>query len=90
VQKGCRYTPHILAFQTNQDFEIVNEDQNAHNCIPAVEQPASGTNRNRLDATRLEDRTRPEFIPIKCNITTGWNSTLAVRKNSPLRDYRQI
>ena len=31
TQKGCRYTPHILAFQVNQDFEIVNEDQTSHN-----------------------------------------------------------
>ena len=34
TQKGCRYAPHILAFQVNQDFEIVNEDQTSHNIHP--------------------------------------------------------
>jgi hypothetical protein len=31
TQTGCRYTLHILAFQANQDFEIVNEDQTSQN-----------------------------------------------------------
>jgi hypothetical protein len=34
TQKGCRYIPHILAFQVNQEFKILNEDQTCHNVPP--------------------------------------------------------
>lgn len=27
TQKGCRYIPHLLAFQVNQELKIQNEDQ---------------------------------------------------------------
>ena len=31
TQKGCRYIPHLLAFQVNQELKIQNEDQTSHN-----------------------------------------------------------
>ena len=34
TQKGCRYIPHILAFQVNQELKITNEDQTSHNIHP--------------------------------------------------------
>ena len=33
-QKGCRYIPHLLAFQVNQELKIVNDDQTSHNIHP--------------------------------------------------------
>jgi hypothetical protein len=69
VQKGCRYEPHILAFQTNQDFQVVNEDQTSHNIHPL---PSSNREWNKSQppgAPPIEDKyARPEFIPVKCNI----------------------
>ena len=83
TQKGCRYSPHILAFQVNQDFEIVNEDQTSHNIHPL---PSSNREWNKLQppgAAPIEDKyARPEFIPIKCNIHPWMKGTLAVMKNS--------
>ena len=83
VQKGCRYTPHILAFQTNQDFEILNEDQTSHNVHTM---PSSNREWNKSQppgAPPIEDKyARPEFIPIKCNIHPWMKGTLAVMKNS--------
>jgi plastocyanin len=83
VQKGCRYAPHILAFQTNQDFEILNEDQTSHNVHTM---PSSNREWNKSQppgAPPIEDKyARPEFIPIKCNIHPWMKGTLAVMKNS--------
>jgi hypothetical protein len=83
VQKGCRYEPHILAFQTNQDFQVVNEDQTSHNIHPL---PSSNREWNKSQppgAPPIEDRyARPEFIPVKCNIHPWMKGTLAVMKNS--------
>jgi plastocyanin len=83
VQKGCRYAPHILAFQTNQDFEILNEDQTSHNVHTM---PSSNREWNKSQppgAPPIEDKyARAEFIPIKCNIHPWMKGTLAVMKNS--------
>jgi len=83
TQKGCRYAPHILAFQINQDFEIVNEDQTSHNIHPL---PSSNREWNKSQppgAPPIEDKyARAEFIPVKCNIHPWMKGTLAVMKNS--------
>ena len=34
TQKGCRYIPHLLALQVNQELKITNEDQTVHNVHP--------------------------------------------------------
>lgn len=83
TQKGCRYAPHILAFQVNQDFEVVNDDQTSHNIHPL---PSNNREWNKLQppgAPPIEDKyARPEFIPVKCNIHPWMKGTLAVMKNS--------
>jgi plastocyanin len=83
MQKGCRYAPHILAFQVNQDFEIVNEDQTSHNIHTL---PSNNREWNKMQppgAPPIEDKyARPEFIPVKCNIHPWMKGTLAVMKNS--------
>jgi hypothetical protein len=83
TQKGCRYAPHVLAFQVNQDFEVVNDDPTSHNIHPL---PANNREWNKSQpagAPPIEDKyARPEFIPVKCNIHPWMRGTLAVMKNS--------
>jgi len=83
TQKGCRYSPHILAFQVNQDFQVLNQDKTAHNFHPL---PTSNREWNKSQppgAPPIEEKYgRPEFIPVMCNIHPWMKGTLAVMKNS--------
>lgn len=83
VQKGCRYAPHILAFQVGQDFEIVNDDQTAHNIHTLPQSNREWNKSQPPGAAPIEDKyARPEFIPVKCNIHPWMKGTLAVMKNA--------
>ena len=33
-QKGCMYTPHVLAMDVNQKFKVITSDQTTHNIHP--------------------------------------------------------
>jgi hypothetical protein len=83
TQKGCRYTPHILVLQVNQDLEIVNDDQTSHNIHPLPKYNREWNRSQPPGTPPIEDKyARPEFIPVKCNIHPWMNGTLAVLKNS--------
>ena len=83
LQKGCRYAPHVLAFQVNQDFQIVNDDQTSHNIHPLPTNNREWNKSQPPGAPPIEDKyARPEFIPVKCNIHPWMKGTLAVLKNS--------
>jgi len=72
-QKGCMYTPHVLAMDAGQKFEVVTSDKTAHNIHPEPN-PLGGNNAwNRSQPPGAP----PIFtswaaeevpIPVKCNI----------------------
>jgi Carboxypeptidase regulatory-like domain len=83
TQKGCRYVPHVLAFQVNQPLEIVNEDQTSHNVHPLPKFNREWNKSQPPGTPPIVDKYgRPEFIPVKCNIHPWMRANFAVVKNS--------
>ncbi len=78
-QKGCMYTPHVLAVRASQHLEVVNSDPTLHNIHPL---PANNREWNKAEApgtTTEETFSREEIaIPIKCNVHPWMRSYVAV------------
>lgn len=83
TQKGCRYIPHLLALQVNQELKITNEDQTVHNVHP---QPKRNREWNKSQPPGTppirESYEQAEFIPVKCNVHPWMHGTFAVMPNS--------
>ena len=83
TQKGCRYVPHVIAFQTNQELQIVNDDQTSHNIHPLAKLNREWNKSQPPGTPPITDKfDKEEFIPVKCNIHPWMHSTFAVLKNS--------
>jgi Carboxypeptidase regulatory-like domain len=82
-QKGCRYIPHVLAFQTNQQLKIANDDQTSHNIHPLAKVNHEW-NKSQPPGTPplVEKFSEMEFIPVKCNVHPWMHGNFAVLKNS--------
>ncbi|HXY00372.1 MAG TPA: carboxypeptidase regulatory-like domain-containing protein [Candidatus Limnocylindrales bacterium] len=83
TQKGCRYIPHVLAFQVNQEIKIQNEDQTAHNIHPL---PRLNREWNKTQPPGTppisEKYDKMEIFGVKCNVHPWMHGTFAVLKNS--------
>ncbi len=82
-QKGCLYTPHVVAAMTSQPVEFRNSDAEAHNVHghPAV---VSGWNflLSRPGAVRTLTFDKPEVaIPVGCDIHPWMRGYVAVVGN---------
>lgn len=69
-QKGCAYTPHVVALQVGQTLEVSNSDPTLHNVHPL---PHDNMEWNKSQAAGAgvisETFSKPELmIPVKCNI----------------------
>ncbi len=80
-QKGCMYTPHVIAVDADQKFKVTTSDQTTHNIHPL---PATGTgnigwNKSQPPgAPPIETSWKNQeiAIPVKCNIHPwmhGWH-----------------
>ena len=83
TQKGCRYIPHVLPFQVNQELKIVNEDQTSHNIHPLPKLNREWNKSQPPGAAPIEDSfARAEnAIPVKCNVHPWMKSYIFVFKN---------
>jgi plastocyanin len=83
VQKGCRFTPHVVAMQTGQPVQMVNDDSTAHNIHPLATNNREWNKAEPPGTSPLsESFARPEFISVKCNIHPWMHAYFAVLKTS--------
>jgi plastocyanin len=69
-QKGCMYTPHVLAVMTGQNIAIQNDDGTNHNIHPL---PTANREWNESQPpgapVKMQSFPRQEImLPVKCNI----------------------
>ncbi len=79
-QKGCMYQPHVIALQTNQKLQVVNDDPTMHNIHPI---PTSNREWNKSQPPSMPPIetgfAREEIsIPVKCNVHPWMRSYIAV------------
>jgi hypothetical protein len=80
AQKGCMYTPHVLALNVDQKFKVTTEDQTTHNIHPLPDPTAGNIGWNKSQppgAPPIETswKNQEVAIPVKCNIHPwmhGW------------------
>lgn len=83
TQKGCRYIPHILPIQVNQELKIQNEDAVSHNIHPQSKMNREWNKSQPPGSPAITEKyEKAEFIPVKCNIHPWMHGTFAVMKNS--------
>ena len=83
TQKGCRYVPHLLVLQVNQELKITNEDQTVHNVHPQPKRNREWNKSQPPGAPPIrESFEQAEFIPVKCNVHPWMHGTFAVMPNS--------
>src|SRR2546421_9601338 len=83
AQKGCRYLPHVLAFQVNQELKITNEDQTSHNIHPLAKVNREWNKSQPPGAPPIDAKfDQPEFISVKCNIHPWMHGWFAVLKTN--------
>jgi hypothetical protein len=79
-QKNCMYTPHVLALDVDEKFEVKTSDQTAHNIHPTPN-PMTGNipwNQSQPPGAAPIEKSwkNPEVIPVQCNIHPwmhGWH-----------------
>lgn len=81
-QKGCQYKPHVLAMQTNQKLDVINNDPTTHNIHPMPNNNREW-NKSQPHGMAVEETfTREEIvIPVKCNIHPWMRAYIAVFKH---------
>ncbi len=79
-QKGCLFTPRVLAVRTGQTIAVRNSDPVSHSIHPLPKNNREWNQQQAPGAENLERRfARPEIlIPVKCNIHAWMKAYIAV------------
>jgi plastocyanin len=81
-QKGCMYSPHVVAVMAGQNIEVKNSDQTNHNIhpLPKVNQEWNESQAPGSDP-KMRTFAREEMDPpiaVKCNVHPWMRSYIAV------------
>jgi len=82
-QRGCMYSPHVVALMAGQTIEVKNDDQTTHNIHPTPKDNREWNQSQPPGAAPLEEQfARMEVaIPVKCNVHPWMKGYIAVFKN---------
>ena len=82
-QKGCMYSPHVLALRTGQTLDVVNSDPVTHNIHPVPKDNREWNQSQPPGATPImQSFAREEVaIPVKCNVHPWMKAYIAVLNN---------
>jgi carboxypeptidase family protein len=80
-QKGCMYSPHVLAMDAGQEYKVTTSDQTAHNIHPEPNPMTGNIPWNRSQPPGAPPivqtwKSQEVAIPVKCNIHPwmhGWH-----------------
>jgi plastocyanin len=84
-QKGCRYTPHVIALQQGGSVEFRNSDPTMHNIhtTPASGNPGIDVSQSPMGAPQTRQFNQPEtMLPVRCNNHPWMNAFINVA-NTP-------
>lgn len=83
-QKGCMYTPHVLAMDVNQKFQVITSDQTTHNIHPLPNAMTGNIPWNKSQPPGappiVTNWKAAEMIQVKCNIHPWMHGYFAVVK----------
>lgn len=84
-QKGCMYSPHVLALNVDQKYKVITSDQTTHNIHPLPAPGAGNIGWNKSQppgAPPIETswKTQEVAISVKCNIHPWMHGWFAVVK----------
>jgi hypothetical protein len=79
-QKGCIYTPHVVAVQKGQPFEVKNDDPLTHNVhpLPKVNPEWNKSQTPGSPAIEYQFPRQEIMLPVKCNIHPWMRSYISV------------
>lgn len=82
-QKGCMYTPHVLALGASQPLQVINSDPTTHNIHPAPKDNREWNESQPPGAAPIEKTFAREevAIPVKCNVHPWMKAYIAVLNN---------
>jgi len=81
-QKGCMYSPHVVALMAGQPLSVVNGDKTTHNIHPVPKNNREWNKSQQVGAPNIEETFAREevSIPVKCNIHPWMKSYIGVFK----------
>ena len=81
-QKGCMYTPHVIAMMVGQPLEVKNSDSFMHNVHSlAIDNPSFNFAQPVPSEKKVPSFEKPETITIKCDVHPWMKAYIVVLDN---------